>query len=255
MNFNDLHNVEDIEITDNESTQIDITLLKPNPYQPRLKDTDIQTLAQSIKDHGQLQPIAINQDNIIIGGHRRYYAHLHIKRETIKCTRIHTTNSELYTLAIIENEERENLSDLERGLSYKLALDDKIYKTGKDLAAALNKSASHVTKMLNLLKLPEEIQNDIKINNRKPSVDTLNILMKIEDPLEMIEVYFKYIRGKLNRTDINSLIKNQKIIPKKAIIKVSKNKLKIDYDLKDLDKDNQEKLELQIQSLLDKFLQ
>ena len=257
MSFDALDDVEDIEIIDNESTQIDISLLKTNPYQPRLQDTDIQTLAQSILDHGQLQPIVINQDNIIIGGHRRYFAHLHLNKETIKCTKVHTSNTELYTLALVENEERENLTDLERGLSYKIALDNQIFKNGKELAAALNKSASHITKMLNLLKLPTTIQKDIRENNRKPSVDTLNCLMSIEDEEKINQTYFKYIKGELNRTDIKNIAKNQKDEKnkvEKAIVKIVHDKLKVDYDLKGLDKDIQAELEKEVQELICRYV-
>ena len=95
MNFDGLSDVGDIEITNQESTSIDISLLKPNPYQPRLKENEIEKLAKSIETYGQLQPIVVNQDNVIVGGHRRYYAHLHLKKEFIKCTRIHTNTNEL----------------------------------------------------------------------------------------------------------------------------------------------------------------
>jgi len=257
MTFAGLESVPNIEITSTEATQIDISLLKTNPYQPRLQDTDIETLAQSILDHGQLQPIVINQDNIIIGGHRRYFAHLHLNKQTIKCTKVHTSSTELYTLALVENEERENLTDLERGLSYKKALDNQIFKTSKDLAAALNKSASHVTKMLNLLKLPTTIQNDIRENNRKPSVDTLNCLMSIEDEEKINQTYFKYIKGELNRTDIKNIAKNQKDEKnkvEKAIVKIVHNKLKVDYDLKGLDKDIQAELEKEVQELICRYV-
>lgn len=254
MNFDDLANVKNIEITSTESTQIEIKLLKTNPYQPRLKDNDIETLAKSIQQHGQLQPIVINQDNVIIGGHRRYYAHIHLNKESIKCTRVHTSDTELYTLAIVENEERENLTDIERGLSYRIALDNKIFETAKDLAAGLNKSPSHVTKMLNLLKLPKVIQDDIRDNKRKPSVDTLNCLMSINNDEKMIEIYFKYIRGEINRSQIKEIVKKQKVIVDKAIIKVARNKLKVEYDLKGISKEDQKELEIEVQSILDKFL-
>ena len=50
MNFDSLNDVENIEITDNESTHIEIKLLTPNPFQPRLKDTDVDTLNPNAVD-------------------------------------------------------------------------------------------------------------------------------------------------------------------------------------------------------------
>ena len=111
--------------------------------------------------------------------------------------------------------------------------------------------------MLNLLKLPTTIQKDIRENNRKPSVDTLNCLMSINDEEKINQTYFKYIKGEINRSDIKNIAKKQKDEKnkvEKAIVKIVHDKLKVDYDLKGLDKESQAELEKEIQELICRYV-
>jgi ParB family chromosome partitioning protein len=254
MDFSALENVEEIEIINpNETNEIQISLLTPNPYQPRLKDTEVTELALSIKEHGQLQPIIINQDNVIVGGHRRYYSHIQLGLKTIKYTRVKTTNQQLYSFSIVENEQRSSLSYIELALSYKKALDENIFENAKDLAVSLNKSESHITKIRNMLKLPEQIQDDIIENKRKPSIETLNILLQLKDINQMIELYKQYIKGKIDRNDINNAVKEAKQKPKKELFKISKTSFKMEMKINHLDDDKRLELEEEIRKLINKF--
>jgi len=254
MDFSQLNNVESIAIINpNETNEIEVKKLSPNPYQPRLKDTDVTELAASIKENGQLQPIIINQDNVIVGGHRRYYSHIQLGLESIKYTRVETTNQQLYSFSIVENEERQSLSFIELALSYKKALDEKIFLNAKQLAASLNKSESHITKIRNMLKLPLEIQNDIIDNKRKPSIETLNILIQLKDIKLMIELYNQYITGLLDRNDISRAVKKYKHKPVKEYFKISKTSFKIDMKIKHLDDQKRYELEEEIKKLIKKY--
>jgi ParB family chromosome partitioning protein len=254
MDFSALENVEEIEIINpNETNEIQISLLTPNPYQPRLKDTEVTELALSIKEHGQLQPIIINQDNVIVGGHRRYYSHIQLGLKTIKYTRVKTTNQQLYSFSIVENEQRSSLSYIELALSYKKALDENIFENAKDLALSLNKSESHITKIRNMLKLPEQIQDDIIENKRKPSIETLNILLQLKDINQMIELYKQYIKGKIDRNDINNAVKEAKQKPKKELFKISKTSFKMEMKINHLDDDKRLEFEEEIRKLIKKF--
>ena len=254
MDFSALENVEEIEIINpNETNVIDLQKLSPNPYQPRLKDTDVTQLAQSIKEHGQLQPIIINQDNVIVGGHRRYYSHLQLGLKTIKYTRVKTTKQELYSFSIVENEERQSLSFIELALSYKKALDENLFENAKDLAASLNKSESHITKIRNMLKLPIEIQNDIIDNKRKPSIETLNTLLQLKDTKLMIMLYQQYITGLIDRNDIAIAVKKRKQKPAKELFKISKTSFKMEMKINHLDDDKRLEFEEEIKNLIRKF--
>lgn len=254
MDFSALEKVELVEIVNpNETNEIELSLLTPNPYQPRLKDTDVTELALSIKDSGQLQPIIINQDNVIVGGHRRYYACLSLEKTTIKYTRVKTTVQQLYSFSVIENEQRQSLSAIELALSYKKALDEKIYSNAKDLATSLNKSEAHITKVRNMLKLPVEIQDDIIQKKRKLSVETLSLLLQIKDKYQMINLYNQYTKGLINRNDILDEVKKAKQKPKREILKISKTSFKMDMKISHLDDDKRLELEEEIRKLINKF--
>jgi ParB family transcriptional regulator, chromosome partitioning protein len=254
MDFSALENVEEIEIINpNETNVIDLQKLTPNPYQPRLKDTDVTQLAQSIKEHGQLQPIIINQDNVIVGGHRRYYSHLQLGLKTIKYTRVKTTKQELYSFSIVENEERQSLSFIELALSYKKALDENLFENAKDLAVSLNKSESQITKVRNMLKLPNEIQDDIIQNKRKLSVETLSALLQIKEKSQILDLYNQYIKGLIDRNDILDAVKISKQKPKREILKISKTSFKMDMKISHLDEDKKLELEEEIRKLINKY--
>lgn len=254
MNFSALGNVELTEIINpNETNEIELSTLAPNPYQPRLKDTDVTELALSIKENEQLQPIIINQDNVIVGGHRRYYACLSLGKTTIKYTRVKTTIQQLYSFSVIENEQRQSLSAIELALSYKKALDEKIYSNAKDLAQSLNKSESQITKVRNMLKLPIEIQDDIIQNKRKLSVETLSILLQIKDITQMLDLYYQHIKGLINRNDILDAVKISKQKPKKEVFKISKTSFKMEMKISHLDEDTRFELEEEIRNLINKY--
>lgn len=254
MDFSALEKVEIIEIINpNETNEIELSTLTPNPYQPRLKDTDVTELAVSINSDGQLQPIIINQDNVIVGGHRRYYACLSLGKTTIKYTRVKTTIQQLYSFSVIENEQRQSLSAIELALSYKKALDEKIYSNAKDLAQSLNKSESQITKVRNMLKLPVEIQDDIIQNKRKLSVETLSILLQIKDITQMLDLYYQHIKGLTNRNDILDAVKISKQKPKKEVFKISKTSFKMEMKISHLDDDKRLELEEEIRKLISKF--
>jgi ParB family chromosome partitioning protein len=254
MDFSALGNVENIEIINpNETNEITLSKLTPNPYQPRLKDTEVTELALSIQEHGQLQPIIINQDNVIVGGHRRYYACLSLGKTTIKYTRVKTTVQQLYSFSVIENEQRQSLSAIELALSYKKALDEEIFPNAKDLAISLNKSEAHITKVRNMLKLPIEIQDDIIQNKRKPSVETLSALLQISNKTLMINLYEQYIKGLINRNDILDEVKKSKQKPKKEVFKISKTSFKMEMKISHLDEDKRLELEEEIRNLINKF--
>lgn len=254
MDFSALENVELVEIVNpNETNEIELSKLTPNPYQPRLKDTEVAELASSIQENGQLQPIIINQDNVIVGGHRRYYACLSLEKPTIKYTRVKTTVQQLYSFSVIENEQRQSLSAIELALSYKKALDENIYSNAKDLATSLNKSEAHITKVRNMLKLPIEIQDDIIQNKRKVSVETLSTLLQVKEKNQMMDLYHGYIKGLINRNDILDAVKKAKQKPSRDILKISKTSFKMDMKISHLDDDKRLELEEEIRKLISKF--
>ncbi len=145
---------------------INISEIKANKDQPRkdFKKEELEELASSIKSQGVLQPIVVRkkaeQQYEIIAGERRWrgaqIAGLHEIPALVK----EMTDNESQEAALIENIQRENLNAVEEARAYKKLLDNK--NTGYDsLSSVVGKSKSHISNMLRLLELNDEILNYI----------------------------------------------------------------------------------------------
>ncbi len=145
---------------------INISEIKANKDQPRkdFKKEELEELASSIKSQGVLQPIVVRkkaeQQYEIIAGERRWrgaqIAGLHEIPALVK----EMTDNESQEAALIENIQRENLNAVEEARAYKKLLDNK--NTGYDsLSSVVGKSKSHISNMLRLLQLDDEILNYI----------------------------------------------------------------------------------------------
>ena len=145
---------------------INISEIKANKDQPRkdFKKEELEELASSIKSQGVLQPIVVrkkeDQQYEIIAGERRWrgaqIAGLHEIPALVKTM----TDNEAQEAALIENIQRENLNAVEEARAYKKLLENQ--NTGHDsLSAIIGKSKSHISNMLRLLELDDEILNHI----------------------------------------------------------------------------------------------
>ena len=145
---------------------INISEIKANKDQPRkdFKKEELEELASSIKSQGVLQPIVVRkkdeQQYEIIAGERRWrgaqIAGLHEIPALVK----EMTDNEAQETALIENIQRENLNAVEEARAYKKLLENQ--NTGYDsLSAIIGKSKSHISNMLRLLELDDEILNYI----------------------------------------------------------------------------------------------
>ncbi len=145
---------------------INISEIKANKDQPRkdFKKEELEELASSIKSQGVLQPIVVRkkaeQQYEIIAGERRWrgaqIAGLHEIPALVK----EMTDNESQEAALIENIQRENLNAVEEARAYKMLLENK--NTGYDsLSSIIGKSKSHISNMIRLLELDDEILNYI----------------------------------------------------------------------------------------------
>ena len=145
---------------------INISQIKANETQPRqnFKKEELEELAESIKHQGILQPIVVRpiSDNNyeIVAGERRWrsaqIAGIHEIPALIK----DLSDEMMQEVALIENIQRENLNPVEEAKAYKKILDNKNSDQDK-LSKAIGKSKSHISNIIRLLELDEEILNYI----------------------------------------------------------------------------------------------
>ncbi len=147
------------------SRMVPIEFVHPGPYQPRhrLDDEQIQSLAQSIRDKGILQPLLVRrhpeQANAfeIVAGERRWRAAQHAQVHEIPVVVKDFSDSEVLEIALVENLQRQDLSPLEEAEGYSRLLKE-FNHTQANLARAVGKSRSYVANMMRLLGLPDSVK-------------------------------------------------------------------------------------------------
>ena len=157
-------NAEKSEIVDNSQkvVEINVELIDPNPFQPRkvFSDDELVELAESIEQHGLIQPIAVRKvgDRYqLISGERRTRASKLAGLPTIKAQVYENLDDKaMAEWALIENIQRVDLNPVEIAKSYQQLIDNHGY-THEDLSKIVSKSRSAITNSLRLLKLPEVV--------------------------------------------------------------------------------------------------
>lgn len=152
--------------TKNQVVEIPVAAIVPNQYQPRkvFDQTEIQELAQTISEHGLLQPIVVREfrpgEYEIIAGERRFRAVKLLEWEKIPAIVEKMSDAESASLALIENLQRAQLSPVEEAQAYKQLMEFNNL-TQAALAKGMGKSQSFVANKLRLLKLIKPVQNAI----------------------------------------------------------------------------------------------
>lgn len=163
-----LFNFGKSESNDAKKKVVDVKLdqIVPNRYQPRqVFDKDgIQELAQTIDEHGLLQPIGLREYEAakyeIIAGERRFRAMKLLKWETAPAIIEKMSDHEAASLALVENLQRSQLSPVEEAQAYRRLMDLN-HLTQATLAKGMGKSQSFVANKLRLLKLIKPVQTAI----------------------------------------------------------------------------------------------
>ena len=142
-----------------------IEMVSPNPRNPRrhFGDAELTDLAQSIREHGVVQPVLVRPAGEpgrfeIIAGERRWRAAQRAGLTEIPIILREVNDRTALELAIIENVQRADLNPVEEALGYQQLIDEHSY-TQADLGQVIGKSRSHVANTLRLLKLPEVIRD------------------------------------------------------------------------------------------------
>jgi ParB family chromosome partitioning protein len=193
-----------------EIVEINLGELRANPYQPRtvFEDKALHELAASIKEHGVFQPIIVKKSikgYEIIAGERRVRASKLAGRETIPALIRNLNDEQMMEIALLENLQRENLSAIEEAKAYKSML-DKLHLTQEQLSVKVGKSRSHITNILGLLRLPEDVQE--LVVNKKLSMGHARVLSKLEDEQQIKDMAQKIVDKNIPVRDIEVITNN-----------------------------------------------
>ncbi len=152
--------------TKNTTNKIDISKIYPNKKQPRknFEEKEIKELSESIKNQGLIQPIVVRETSTntyeIIAGERRWRACQLAGLHSINCVVMNIDDKDVYELALIENIQRENLNIVEEAKAYKNLIDLNGIKND-ELSKKIGKSSSHISNLIRILDLDEEIHQMI----------------------------------------------------------------------------------------------
>nr|WP_282575769.1 ParB/RepB/Spo0J family partition protein [Staphylococcus aureus] len=192
---------EDQRITktkDEQIKQIDISDIKPNPYQPRktFDENHLNDLADSIKQYGILQPIVLRktvQGYYIVVGERRFRASKIAGLKYVSAIIKDLTDEDMMELAVIENLQREDLNAIEEAESYQRLMTD-LKITQQEVAKRLSKSRPYIANMLRLLHLPKKIADMVK-DGRLTSAHG-RTLLAIKDEQQMLRLAKRVVKEK-----------------------------------------------------------
>ena len=216
--------------------KIDISKIYPNKQQPRknFEERDIQELSNSIKSQGLIQPIIVRDDGDenyeIIAGERRWRACQLAGLHSVDCVVMSASEEKVFEIALIENIQRENLNVVEEAKAYKKLIDINNIKT-EDLSKKLGKSSSHISNLIRILELEDEIHQ--MIISGKISMGHARALIGVPDAISKAkEIYEK----KLSVRDVERSTSKFK--------KVRKKQTQKDPNILDLEKELSDKIGL-----------
>ena len=222
------------ELNKNESldeiVNLRVSTIIPNRQQPRtvFNDEKISELAESIKEHGIIQPIVvrkIDEGFELIAGERRFRATLFLNYETIPAIIRDYDDVTTASVAIIENIQREDLTSIEEALAYRQLMTLHSI-TQAELATQVGKSQSTIANKIRLLNLSETVQNAIL--ERKISERHARTLLSVKDEKLQIKLLDSIIQKGLNVSQTEKMIEEY-LMPKgkkknsKTIVKIPRN--------------------------------
>lgn len=220
-------------------TDIRITEIQTNPYQPRRQFSEqaLTELSQSIAVNGLIQPIIVRQSPItgyeLLAGERRLRACKKLGWSTIPALVKDLSNSQMMEQAIIENLQREDLNPIEEALAFQKLVQHGL--THEDIGQQLGKSRPYISNSLRLLKLAPTLQEALIQGDISPGHARLLLPLAVEEQLYLLQE----IQSKgWSVRQLEASLKNKEEAPK------SKN---IDPFLADAERQLQEKLGTRIQ--------
>mgnify|MGYP003526704807 FL=1 len=194
--------------SDNRIEYVAVSKLIVNPFQPRkiFNEEALQELAESIKEHGIIQPIVVRKKEKkyeIIAGERRFRAAKLAGLKEVPAIVKEMTEQQMMEVAILENLQREDLTPIEEAEAYS-SLIENLNFTQDALAKRLGKSRPHIANHIRLLQLPEDVRK--LMNEGVLSMGHGRALLGLKNKGRIAEVAQKVIAQSLNVRQLESLV-------------------------------------------------
>lgn len=198
--------------------EVAVDAIVPNPRQPRqMQDPDaLQELADSIREHGLIQPLivtAATPDQQVAGvqyqliaGERRWAAARLASLTTVPVIVKEATPQQMLELALVENIQRADLNPLEEAAAYHQLIDE-FGLTQEEVAARVGKSRVSVANVVRLLRLPDEVK--AALLNGQITEGHARALLAADNPETMIRLLKTVTQQGLNVRQTEELVRRQ----------------------------------------------
>ena len=216
---------EIVEDAKNDVTEIPLSEIRSNPYQPRktFNEESLNELATSIKQYGVVQPVIVKKSikgYELIAGERRCKASKIAGLSKIPAIIKEFNDQEMMEIALIENIQREDLNPIDEANSV-LSIIKLRGITQDEFATMFGKSRTYITNLLGLLKLPEDIQK--RLIKKEISASHARVLSKLDNPEQVRDLTDKIVKEKINVRELEELVNNVDI-PKRQPMTTTVNR-------------------------------
>lgn len=187
-------------------SELDVTLVQPNPKQPRkaFDQERLEELASSIREHGLVQPIVVRPKGgkyEIVAGERRWRASQLAGLTKVPALIRDFSEAETMEIALIENLQREDLNPLEEAEAFRVLIEE-YHLTQDELARRLGKSRPQITNTLRLLQLSPEARREVQAG--RLSMGHAKVLLGVEDPEEQNALAARTVEQGLSVRELES---------------------------------------------------
>lgn len=228
--FEDEPQIEETE----EVQELNLSEIRPNPYQPRKRfdDKSLKELSDSIKENGVFQPIVVRKSvngYEIIAGERRYRASKLAKKKTIPAIVRKFDESQMMEVAVLENLQREDLTPLEEAQAYEM-LQKNLGLTQEEVSKRMGKSRPYIANYLRLLTLPSKTKRLLQYGELSMGQARTLLALKDKDKIDGLAkkvaqegIPVRKVEALVN--EMNAKKPQNKAIKKSAFIRASENQL------------------------------
>jgi ParB family transcriptional regulator, chromosome partitioning protein len=204
-----------------ELIHIPVDQIDPNPFQPRkdFEPAELAALADSLRQHGMLQPVIVRQVNDryqLIAGERRLRASIEAQLHEIPARVFDLDDQRVTELAMVENLQREDLNAIEKATAFRDYL-SQYGGTQEELASRLGIDRSTISNLIRLLDLPEEIRQAVL--SRKISQGHARALLGLPDHDQMLGACRRVIADNLSVRQTEALVASGEPTPARTRVR------------------------------------
>ena len=174
---------------------------------------NIEKIANSIRQHGLLQPLVVKprSDHFeIVAGYRRFLACKSLHWKKIPCHIVNLDDMQTFEVAMVENIRRKSFTALEEANAFKIYVSDKGWGGVTELSNKIGRSQSSIIRRIGLLDLPEDVLDSIKRSELSPS--TAVELFRVKDPIKQSRLAKLVARQHLTTKRVRGIVNNDMML-------------------------------------------